>query len=156
MLGLQQSLTPSRNNGFLNMFLKIQKTTLEMYMEREANQDHQGAPEGVPMSQKIEDKLNATLKPTRYTIPFLILIQTILILSSCRLEILDDSASHAGHRPDSASGGTHFRVEIVSDSFEGVNTVKRHKQVYGALAQYMEPNGSIHALSLSTKAPSEV
>ena len=71
------------------------------------------------------------------------------------LEIQDDSASHAGHRPESAGGGTHFRVEIVSESFEGMNTIKRHKAVYAVLAEQMEPAGTIHALSLSTKTPSD-
>jgi sulfur transfer protein SufE len=38
MLGLKQSLTPSRNNGFLNMFLKMQKLTLGLVVS--AAEDH--------------------------------------------------------------------------------------------------------------------
>ena len=72
------------------------------------------------------------------------------------MDIQDDSASHAGHRPESAEGGTHFRVAVVSEAFEGLTTIKRHKAVYAVLADYMEPKGTIHALSLSTKTPSEV
>lgn len=39
-LGLQQSLTPSRNNGFLNMFRLMQRKSLEI-----VQQDAHGAEE---------------------------------------------------------------------------------------------------------------
>ena len=36
LLGLGQSLTPSRTNGFMNMLRLMQKKTLELYMASEA------------------------------------------------------------------------------------------------------------------------
>ncbi|QDZ20147.1 cysteine desulfuration protein SufE [Chloropicon primus] len=139
-LGLQQSLTPSRNNGFLNMLLKMQKIAQGLLASTAAGGDAGATPDAdanLPMSKKIELVLTREFSPAS-------------------LEIQDDSASHAGHRPESADGGTHFTVRIVSESFEGMNTIKRHKAIYAVLADCMEPAGTLHALSLSTKTPSEV
>ena len=54
---------------------------------------------------------------------------------ACSLEIMDESSQHAGHAGSrmtaGANGETHFNVKVVSAAFEGQNTVKRHRQVYG-------------------------
>lgn len=41
--------------------------------------------------------------------------------------------------------GAHVQIEVVSDSFEGMNSVKRHQAVYKAI--WEELNVSFHALS---------
>lgn len=43
---------------------------------------------------------------------------------------------------------THFKVTLVSSSFEGVRSVKRHQAVYGTLASWLA--GPVHALALHT------
>lgn len=61
-----------------------------------------------------------------------------LAVRVCRLEVVDESAQHAGHagarETDSPSGETHFRVALVSPEFEGLPTIKRHRLVYQARA----------------------
>jgi len=48
---------------------------------------------------------------------------------------------------------THFRVVLVSASFEGRTRVARHQQVYAALSDQLQ--GPVHALALHTYAPGE-
>ena len=52
-----------------------------------------------------------------------------------RLSIVDESSQHAGHAGSRMTAGkageTHFNVTIVSPLFEGQNTVKRHRAIYG-------------------------
>jgi BolA protein len=65
------------------------------------------------------------------------------------IEIIDDSALHAGHA--GAREGGHYRLRIVSAQFAGKKTMERHRMVHAALASLMQ-NG-IHALSISAQTP---
>ena len=47
------------------------------------------------------------------------------------------------------------KVLIVSEKFEGLNSLQRHKLVLSTLKDYFK-SGELHALSLRTKSPSEV
>tara|TARA_Y100000768_G_scaffold30094_1_gene19963 strand:+ start:1423 stop:1644 length:222 start_codon:yes stop_codon:yes gene_type:complete len=47
------------------------------------------------------------------------------------------------------------KVLIVSEKFEGLNSLQRHKLVLGALKDHFQ-SGELHALSLRTKSPSEI
>ena len=47
------------------------------------------------------------------------------------------------------------RVLIVSNEFEGLNTLQRHKLVLSVLKEQFQ-TGELHALSLNTKSPSEM
>lgn len=70
-----------------------------------------------------------------------------------RLELIDDSHSHAGHAGTKEHGGGHFFATIVSTAFEGKNLVQRHQLVYRALGDLMQSD--IHALGIKANTPNE-
>jgi BolA family transcriptional regulator, general stress-responsive regulator len=70
-----------------------------------------------------------------------------------RLDLVDDSARHAGHSGARPEGETHFSVTIVATAFSGKSRVARQRLVYEALAEELATR--IHALSLTTLAPEE-
>jgi BolA protein len=74
-------------------------------------------------------------------------------LAPSLLELGDDSALHAGH-PGAAAGGGHYRVKIVSQRFDGLKLVMRHRLVYDAVHDMMHTE--IHALAITALAPSEL
>ena len=70
-----------------------------------------------------------------------------------KLELIDDSAAHAGHAGAAPGGNTHWRLTVVSAQFAGKPTVARHRLVYQALGDLMQ--SPIHALQISARAPGE-
>jgi len=50
--------------------------------------------------------------------------------------------------------GVHMAAMVVDESFRGKNRVQQQRAVYAALKGKMDgPNGELHALALTTKAP---
>ena len=86
-----------------------------------------------PAAQAMQQRLSERLTPTQ-------------------VQVLDESAAHAGHAGANGSGfGTHFRVRMTSHLFTGKSPVARHRLVYDALQDFLA-NG-LHALAIEAKAP---
>ena len=74
-------------------------------------------------------------------------------LSPESLEIVDESAQHAGHAGAAPGGNTHWRLKIVSQAFAGKPVVARHRMVYQTLGELMQ--SPIHALAITARSPGE-
>ncbi|MBV6896883.1 BolA family protein [Xanthomonas euvesicatoria] len=74
-------------------------------------------------------------------------------LAPTELDVVDDSARHAGHA-GARDGRAHFNVRVVSAAFVGKPPLARHRAVYAAVGEMMQTD--IHALSIEAFAPSEV
>lgn len=86
------------------------------------------------VSDSIQQKLTSGLQPER-------------------LEVTDESHLHAGHAGARKGGESHFRLLIVSKSFEGLSRVARQRLVNSLLRE--ELSGPIHALAMKTLTPAE-
>ena len=76
----------------------------------------------------IEQQLNSKLQPTQ-------------------LQVIDESADHAGHVGANAEGfGTHVRVRIASPAFVGKTRVAKHRLVYDAMQNFIDEG--LHALAI--------
>lgn len=85
----------------------------------------------LPTVQAIEATLRDALQPTA-------------------LEVIDESAAHAGHAGANAEGyGTHFRVRIASPLFAGKARVAQHRLVYDALHIFIAQG--LHAIAIEAR-----
>ncbi|MEL6295846.1 MAG: BolA family protein [Pseudomonadota bacterium] len=79
------------------------------------------------VADEIEAKLRTAFEPTE-------------------IEVVDDSASHAGHAGAPDGGQSHFNVRIRAAAFGGQSRIAKHRAVHTALGP--ELIGRIHALAL--------
>lgn len=82
--------------------------------------------------ERITDKLRRAFQPSQ-------------------LEVIDESARHAGHNAEAATlGETHFRVRITAAGFTGLSRVEQHRRINAVLADELRER--VHALALEVKA----
>ena len=74
-------------------------------------------------------------------------------LQPTKIELTDQSASHAGHNEAAKAGGTHFDLKIVSAKFIGKSRVERHRMIYKILDAQLK--GQVHALAITALIPAE-
>ena len=67
--------------------------------------------------------------------------------------VIDDSHNHAHHRGTHHTQNTHFEVTIVSEQFEGMSRLNRHRAIMNAMKS--EFSNTLHALKITAKSPSE-
>jgi sulfur transfer protein SufE/stress-induced morphogen len=137
---ISQSLTPGRNNGFLNMLATMKRKAKQAAASYGSSTTtpqtlSSSSDEGRPIYNAILSSLTSILKPIKIT-------------------LIDNSDQHAGHAGSKGyNGESHFALSIVAEAFEGLPLVKRHQLIYMLLGDIMP---QIHALQIEAKSPSEV
>ncbi|MBO6526993.1 MULTISPECIES: BolA family transcriptional regulator [unclassified Erythrobacter] len=85
-----------------------------------------------PVQQEMERLLTEAFDPTR-------------------LEVINDSAQHAGHAGDDGSGESHFTIVIEATAFADKSRLDRQRMVNKALGDI--PGERVHALAIQASAP---
>jgi len=142
--GIAQSLTPGRNNGFLNMLAVMKKQALDLLQQQQEEE------------QQVDDSAAASSSPpeksSSSTPKYDAIVATLQKLQPVKLELVDNSHQHAGHAGNDMDGESHFDLYVVADAFDGLNLVKRHQLVYMLLGEIMP---QIHALQIRAQTPAE-
>lgn len=159
--GISQTLTPGRNNGFLNMVSVMKRKARELVDgPSESESESNVIEEEIVAEDKEEEEKEATIVTTFEEMegkPMYNAIMSTLImtLKPTKIELVDNSDQHAGHAGSKGweeSGESHFSLTIASEAFEGLPLVKRHQMVYLLLGDIMQ---KIHALQIKAITPDQ-
>jgi len=155
---ISQTLTPGRNNGFLNMLAVMKKKALDAEAASLGDGDDVETDDAVKEEEEEEtlDIITSFQEMDNKPMYNTIMSTLITILKPTSITLTDNSSQHAGHAGSKGweeSGESHFALVIVAEAFEGLSLVKRHQLIYMLLGESME---KIHALEIRAKSPNEV
>ena len=152
--GISTSLTPGRNNGFLNMLAVMKKKAFELEAAAKEAKNSESSPASTGAGDDSDISGAAAAVGGDGEKPMYTAIRTALQqLQPVSMDLKDVSYQHAGHVEGGDGEESHFELEIVADAFDGLNLVKRHQLIYMMLGEVMP---QIHALQIRANTPAEV
>lgn len=141
--GLSVSLTPSRTNGFMNMIAKIKRDVLKLVGETSTK-----APSVEESISVGSENGTSQERPIYHSI-----LEKLQILNPQQVEVTDHSSRHVNHQSlHRVRTESHFAVRIVSDAFENLSLIQRHRLIFKILSEEVEQT---HALNIDAKTPAE-
>jgi sulfur transfer protein SufE/stress-induced morphogen len=146
--GIAASLTPGRNNGFMNMLAVMKKKALELEQQQQQEEEEKCKASTTTTRTLATSSSSGSSSRPKYDA----IITALQKLQPVKLELIDNSHQHAGHAGASGDEESHFDLTIVADAFDGLNLVKRHQLVYMMLGDVMP---QIHALQIRAQTPTE-
>lgn len=149
---IDQSLTPGRNNGFLNMLQSMKKKALSLdksirdvqydsdvteQSSSSSSDPNTAAEESAIMEDNIQDS------PGHIYISIKSALQA---LNPTSIELKDNSNLY------DKGEESHFELKIVAEAFDGLNAIKRQQLIYMLLGDIMP---KIEALQITSLTPDE-
>lgn len=162
--GIASSLTPGRNNGFLNMMAVMKKKAAQLHAELIASntavtENNENISTVISPSSSSISSAGSVVNTSGMGPIQTSIVNKLSMLKPIKLLVENESSRHAGHSGmlgSSNSEESHFKVTIVASCFANLSLVQRHKMIYTLLAQELSPTGgAVHALSISAKTPDE-
>ncbi|KAG7363438.1 Fe-S metabolism associated SufE [Nitzschia inconspicua] len=149
---IEQSLTPGRNNGFLNMLKTMKDKAVALDAEARQGGDVSVGVEKANASAAQSNDAGVTGSVDGKGPKYTAIVEALQALKPTKLELIDNSHQHAGHAGNNMDGESHFDLTIVASAFDGLNLVKRHQLIYMMLGEIMP---QIHALQIQSLTPEE-
>jgi BolA protein len=157
---IEQSLTPGRNNGFLNMLKTMKEKAVAIDAAARSSGagatevDGESSSEATKKAEVNGDSSSGGAMPDMegQGPKYKAMVNALQVLKPTSLQLVDNSHQHAGHAGNDMDGESHFELTIIADAFEGLNLVKRHQLIYMVLGDIMQ---QIHALQIQSLTPAE-
>ena len=147
---IDQSLTPGRNNGFLNMLQAMKNKAIELDANARDGSSAETSAKADEESQAVDESSNddessESAEGPKYTA----ITEALQALKPESLTVADTSGANGGGTE------THFELQIVAPAFEGLNVIKRQQLVFMILGEVMQQVENIQIGSMFTPEEAE-